>query len=70
MRAISTASCGSMPSPPTQSLAEIRTEMGLPRPCGTNRVEDLQRIAHPGLNEPPYSSARRLVSGVMKDDRR
>ena len=30
MRAMSTASSGVMPSAPTQSLAEMRTEIGLP----------------------------------------
>ena len=47
MRAISTASAGVMPSSPTQSLAEMRTEIGFSvRPDGAHRAEHLERPAH------------------------
>ena len=44
---MATASSGVMPRSPTQSLAEMRTEIGLRRrPHGAHGVKDLQRKAH------------------------
>ena len=60
-----------MPAAPTQSCAEMRTEIGLPS-GHTARIarstSSGKRIRFSRL--PPYSSVRRLVSGVMNADSR
>ena len=71
MRAISTASAGVMPSSPTQSLAEMRTEIGFSSGQAARTARNTssgQRMRFSRL--PPYSSVRVLVSGVMNDESR
>ena len=66
---MATASCGVTPSGPTQSLAEMRTEIGLSSGQTARTAWNTssgKRMRFSRL--PPYSSVRLLVSGVMKDD--
>ena len=58
-----------MPSGPTQSLAEMRTEIGL----SSGHTARTARNTSSGKRNrfsrlPPYSSVRLLVSGVMNAD--
>ena len=60
-----------MPWLPTQSLAEMRTEIGF----AAGHTARTARYTSSGKrmrfsSEPPYSSLRRLVSGVMNADMR
>ena len=65
MRAISTASSGVMPSSPTQSLAEMRTEIGLcGRPYLAHGMENLEREAHTVLE------VAAVVVGAVVGERR
>ena len=69
--ATSTDVSGVIPSSPTQSWAEIRTDTGL---CGGHTARTARntrsgnRRRFPRL--PPYRSRRRFVSGVMNEERR
>ena len=70
-RATSTESSGVTPSSPTQSLAEIRTDIGF----GAGHVARTARKTRSGKRIrfsrlPPYRSSRRFVSGVMNEERR
>ena len=68
--AISTESSPVMPSS-TQSVAEMRTDMGLC--CGqTARIAANTSSGKRSRfsSEPPYSSVRRFISGVMNADSR
>ena len=70
-RATSTEVSGVMPSSPTQSLAEIRTDIGFgadhaARTAAKTRSGNRMRFSR----LPPYRSSRRFVSGVMNEERR
>jgi hypothetical protein len=64
-RATSTASSGVIPSS-TQSVAEMRTDIGAPPARPAHGPEHLQREAEPVLQRAAVFVVRRLLSGVMK----
>jgi hypothetical protein len=70
MRAKATASSGVNP-PSTQSVAEIRTLMGLSAGHTARQASNTSKgNAARASNDPPYASVRRLVTGDRKLDSR